>query len=187
MAAVALAAPVAAPAALETVAGDAGARMERLSANAYVILHEDATDAWPHGNTGVIVGKTGVFVIDSCYLPSRAKADIELIRKLTPLPVRFLLTTHWHFDHNNGAAAYRDAYPGVTLVAERNTARWIELNQEFWKAPALPSLAHLVPRLGLTTVIRTSFRVPRSRPPTITVRNCFLLPRITQQTLPFFR
>ena len=26
------------------------------------------------------------------------------------------------------------AYPGVTLVAERNTARWIELNQEYWKA-----------------------------------------------------
>ena len=133
-AALALAAPVAAPAALETVAADAGARMERLAANAYVILHEDATDEWPHGNTGVIVGRTGLFVIDSCYLPSRAKADIALIRKVTPLPVRFLMTTHWHFDHNNGAVAYRDAFPGVTLIAERNTARWIELNQEYWKA-----------------------------------------------------
>jgi glyoxylase-like metal-dependent hydrolase (beta-lactamase superfamily II) len=99
-----------------------------------VILHDDATDEWPHGNTGVIVGRTGVFVIDSCYLPSRAKADIALIRKVTPLPVRFLMTTHWHFDHNNGAVAYRDAFPGVTLVAERNTARWIELNQAYWKA-----------------------------------------------------
>lgn len=133
-AAVALAAPMAAPAALETVAADGGARVERLADNAYVILHDDATDEWPHGNTGVIVGKTGVFVIDSCYLPSRARADIALIRKLTPLPVRFLMTTHWHFDHNNGAVAYRDAFPGVTLIAERNTARWIELNQEYWKA-----------------------------------------------------
>ena len=133
-AAAALAAPTLASAALETVAADDGARMQRLSSNAYVILHEDATDEWPHGNTGVIVGKTGLFVIDSCYLPSRARADIALIRKLTPLPVRFLMTTHWHFDHNNGAVAYRDAFPGVTLIAERNTARWIELNQEYWKA-----------------------------------------------------
>ena len=127
-AAAALAAPTLASAALETVAADDGARMQRLSGNAFVILHEDATDEWPHGNTGVIVGKTGLFVIDSCYLPSRARADIALIRKLTPLPVRFLMTTHWHFDHNNGAVAYRDAFPGVTLIAERNTARWIELN-----------------------------------------------------------
>jgi glyoxylase-like metal-dependent hydrolase (beta-lactamase superfamily II) len=133
-AAAALLAPAIDAAALETVASDAGARMQRLADNAYVILHDDATDEWPHGNTGVIVGRTGVFVIDSCYLPSRARADIALIRKLTPLPVRFLMTTHWHFDHNNGAVAYRDAFPGVTLIAERNTARWIELNQEYWKA-----------------------------------------------------
>ena len=45
-----------------------------------------------------------------------------------------LMTTHWHFDHNNGAIAYREAFPGVTLIAERNTARWIELNQNYWKA-----------------------------------------------------
>jgi glyoxylase-like metal-dependent hydrolase (beta-lactamase superfamily II) len=133
-AAAALLAPAIASAALETVASDAGARMQRLSGNAYVILHDDATDEWPHGNTGVIVGKTGLFVVDSCYLPSRAKADIALIRKVSDLPVRFLMTTHWHFDHNNGAVAYRDAFPGVTLIAERNTARWIELNQEYWKA-----------------------------------------------------
>src|SRR5262245_4130139 len=132
--AAALAAPAACAAALETVATDDGARMQRLSGNAYVILHDDATDEWPHGNTGVIIGKSGVFVIDSCYLPSRAKADIALIRRVTPLPVRFLMTTHWHFDHNNGAVAYRDAFPGVTLIAERNTARWIELNQAYWKA-----------------------------------------------------
>jgi glyoxylase-like metal-dependent hydrolase (beta-lactamase superfamily II) len=134
VAALALSAPVAAPAAPEIVAADDGARMQRLAGNAYVILHDDATDEWPHGNTGVVVGRTGVFVVDSGYLPSRAVADIALIRRVTPLPVRFLMTTHWHFDHNNGAVAYRDAFPGVTLVAERKTARWIELNQVYWKA-----------------------------------------------------
>ena len=116
------------------VASDAGARMSRIAENIYVIEHDDATDEWPHGNTGVIVGRTGVFVIDSCYLPSRAEADITLIRHVIDKPVRTLLTTHWHFDHNNGAVAYRDAFPGVTLLAERNTARWIELNQNYWKA-----------------------------------------------------
>lgn len=57
---------------------DDGARVVRLAESVYVIEHDDAIDEWPHGNTGVIVGRTGVFVIDSCYLPSRARADIEL-------------------------------------------------------------------------------------------------------------
>ena len=126
--------PAVAAAAIEVAASDAGARMLRLADNVFVIEHDDATDEWPHGNTGVIVGQTGLFVIDSCYLPSRARADIALIRRVTDKPVRFLMTTHWHFDHNNGASAYRDAFPGVTLLAERNTARWIELNQQYWKA-----------------------------------------------------
>ena len=83
-----------------------------LAENVYVIEHDDATDEWPHGNTGVIVGRTGVFVVDSGYLPSRARADIALIRRVTDKPVRFLLTTHWHFDHNNGAIAYVASVPG---------------------------------------------------------------------------
>jgi len=136
-AAVALAAAVSAivaePVASDHIDFDDGARVTRLAENVFVIEHDDATDEWPHGNTGVIVGRSGVFVIDSCYLPSRARADIELIRRITDKPVRFLMTTHWHFDHNNGAIAYREAFPDVTLIAERNTARWIELNQHNWR------------------------------------------------------
>jgi cyclase len=111
---------------------DEGTRVEQLSENVFAIIHEDATDEWPHGNTGVIVGRRGVFVIDSTYLPSRARADIALIRQITRKPVTKLATTHWHFDHNNGAIAYRQAFPEVELIAERETARWIELNQIWW-------------------------------------------------------
>jgi cyclase len=151
-AAAAILAPAIAAATTETAAADGGARMLRVAENVYVIEHDDATDEWPHGNTGVVVGRTGVFVVDSGYLPSRARADIALIRRVTDKPVRFLMTTHWHFDHNNGASAYREAFPGVTLIAERNTARWVELNQEYWKAlstaeasPRRAALAELTP------------------------------------------
>lgn len=111
---------------------DEGAQVQRLAANVFAILHRDATDEWPHSNVGVIVGRRSVFVIDSDYLPSRARADIALIRRLTDKPVSKLATTHWHFDHNYGASAYRDAFPDVELIAERESARWIELNQTWW-------------------------------------------------------
>jgi glyoxylase-like metal-dependent hydrolase (beta-lactamase superfamily II) len=111
---------------------DAGARIERVASGVYVIIHDDATDQWPHGNTGVIVTDEGVLVVDATYLPSRAQADIALIRALTDKPVRYLVFTHWHFDHNNGAVAYRDAFPGITIVSERQTRDWITLNADYW-------------------------------------------------------
>jgi glyoxylase-like metal-dependent hydrolase (beta-lactamase superfamily II) len=106
--------------------------MQQLADGVYAILHDDATDEWPHGNTGVIVGDTEVLVVDSCYLPSRARADIALIRKVTDKPVRRLVITHWHFDHNNGTVAYREAYPEIEVISERETARFIDLNATWW-------------------------------------------------------
>jgi glyoxylase-like metal-dependent hydrolase (beta-lactamase superfamily II) len=111
---------------------DAGARMERVADGVYVIIHDNATDEWPHGNTGVIVGENAVAVVDATYLPSRARADIALIRRVTPKPVRYLIYTHWHFDHNNGGIAYRDAFPDVAIVSQRDNARYIEVNGIWW-------------------------------------------------------
>jgi glyoxylase-like metal-dependent hydrolase (beta-lactamase superfamily II) len=111
---------------------DAGARLERVGDSVYVIIHDDATDQWPHSNTGVVVTPAGVLVVDATYLPSRARADIALIRSVTDQPVRYLVYTHWHFDHNNGAIAYRDSFPAVTIVSERWTRDWIALNSTWW-------------------------------------------------------
>jgi glyoxylase-like metal-dependent hydrolase (beta-lactamase superfamily II) len=122
---------------------DGGARIERVADGVYVILHDNATEEWPHGNTGVVVGETGVLVVDSTYLPSRARADIALIRKVTDKPVRYLAYTHWHFDHNNGGIAYRQAFPAVDVVSARDTARYIELNGVWWsRRQAAPGSSH---------------------------------------------
>jgi hypothetical protein len=111
---------------------DSAARIERVTDGVYAIIHENATEEWPHGNTGVVIGPDDVLVVDAAYLPSRAKADIALIRSVTSKPVRWLVMSHWHFDHNNGNSAYRDAWPGVTIVSERDTREWIELNSTWW-------------------------------------------------------
>lgn len=124
--------PAAAAPSPSSLPRDAGAAVERISDGVYSIIHQDATDEWPHGNTGVIVGARGVLVVDSTYLPSRARADIALIRALTPLPIRYLVNTHWHFDHNNGAVAYVNAFPDIQVVSERETRDFIVLNATHW-------------------------------------------------------
>lgn len=57
-----LAFALASPAAAQT--RDTGARMERVVDGVYAIIHDGATDEWPHGNTAVIVGDDGVLVVD---------------------------------------------------------------------------------------------------------------------------
>lgn len=130
--AVALLAALALASSAGAQARDDGARIERVADGVYAIIHENATDEWPHGNTGVVVGEDGVLVVDAAYLPSRARADIALIRSVTDKPVRYLVITHWHFDHTNGTVAYRDAFPGVRVVSERQAGHWIELNGLWW-------------------------------------------------------
>jgi len=120
------------PCDLSSQARDAGARMERVAEGVFAIIHDDATDEWPHGNTGVVVTDSGVLVVDATYLPSRAKADIALIRSVTRQPVRYLVYTHWHFDHNNGASAYAEAFPGLIIVSERESTEFIALNATWW-------------------------------------------------------
>ena len=38
---------------------DDGARVEKVADGVFVILHDKATEDWPHGNTGVVVGERG--------------------------------------------------------------------------------------------------------------------------------
>ena len=111
---------------------DETAKMERVGKDVYVIIHEDATDNWPHSNVGIIVGDKEVMVIDADYLPSRARADIALIRKLTLKPVKYLVYTHWHFDHNNGAIAYVDSFPNIKIISEKESQKYVELNAVWW-------------------------------------------------------
>jgi glyoxylase-like metal-dependent hydrolase (beta-lactamase superfamily II) len=118
---------------------DQSARVERVAEGVYAILHDDAivqwpsgATGWPHGNTGVVVGSDGVLVVDSTFLPSRAVADIALIRRITTKPVRFLVNTHWHMDHTLGNADYKDAFPGLAIVGPRASRDFIAYWQERW-------------------------------------------------------
>ena len=96
---------------------------EKIGDGIYTIRHKDAPDTFPQGNTTVIIGEREVLVIDSCYLPSSAREDIAQIKQWTNKPVRYLVNTHWHFDHTMGNGTYWEAFPGLTIIAHRETAK----------------------------------------------------------------
>jgi glyoxylase-like metal-dependent hydrolase (beta-lactamase superfamily II) len=53
------------------------------------------------GNLGLSIGDDAVFLIDDQFAPLSEKITAA-IAKLTDKPVRFILNTHWHFDHTGG-------------------------------------------------------------------------------------
>ena len=95
----------------------------KVAEGVYAIRHADSPDTNPQGNTTVVIGERDVLVVDSGYLPSSAAEDIAQIRQWTRLPVRYLLNTHWHPDHQRGNSVYVDAFPGIAIVAHRETAK----------------------------------------------------------------
>ena len=60
-------------------------------------------------NSVVIVGDDDVVVVDSGAGPNEARVLLSAIRPVSDRPVRWLIDTHFHFDHALGNAAFRDA------------------------------------------------------------------------------
>ena len=94
------------------------------------------------GNIGLSVGKDDAFLIDDQYAPLSAKIKAA-VATVTPKPVRFVVNTHWHFDHVGGNEAL--AGSGAIIFAHENTRRRMSSEQFIAalnrKVPASPTAA----------------------------------------------
>ena len=75
------------------------------------------------GNSIIILNEDGVLVVDTHINPAVARAVVAKIQSLTDVPVTHVVNTHWHDDHTNGNYVYRQAFPGVKIVAHRATLK----------------------------------------------------------------
>jgi glyoxylase-like metal-dependent hydrolase (beta-lactamase superfamily II) len=78
-------------------------------------------------NALVVVLQDGVLVVDTHSKPSAARGLIDQIKTVTDKPVRYVVNTHFHWDHNQGNAAYLSAWPGgVEVISSEATAESVE-------------------------------------------------------------
>src|SRR6267143_563722 len=78
-------------------------------------------------NAAIIFLDDVVLVVDTHSKPSAARALIEQIKKLTPKPVKFVVNTHFHWDHYQGNEAYPSSWPaGVEIISSEATRTSIE-------------------------------------------------------------
>ena len=104
-------------AAARPLSGQAERKVTKLADGVYEIEHKNQKLGVGSANTTVIIGDRQVFVVDAGFMPSDAREDIAQIRQWTDKPVSFVLTTHFHNDHNFANRAYMDAFPATTFIA----------------------------------------------------------------------
>jgi cyclase len=83
-------------------------------------------------NTGILVGKTEVAVIDAKMTADSAQAILAEIAKLTPLPLRRIILTHSDGDHVNGLVGYPE---GLRVLSHANARG--DMEEAFKSTPAL--------------------------------------------------
>jgi glyoxylase-like metal-dependent hydrolase (beta-lactamase superfamily II) len=96
-------------------------RTVRVADGVYAFITPEERTGFQSGNSIAIVGDDGVLVFDTGNIPGSTRRQIAEIRKLTNKPVRFVVNSHWHPDHNLGNSEYRAAFPGVTIIGTSAT------------------------------------------------------------------
>lgn len=71
------------------------------------------------GNIGVTAGPDGLLMIDNQFAPLADKIRAAL-KQINPGRLRFVLNTHWHFDHTGGNIAFG---PEATIIAHANVRK----------------------------------------------------------------
>ncbi|WP_298826477.1 MBL fold metallo-hydrolase [uncultured Piscinibacter sp.] len=74
-------------------------------------------------NAAFVVTQDGVVVIDALGSPPLAEELLAQIRRITPLPVRHVIVTHYHADHIYGLQAFKAA--GATVIAHRAAGTYL--------------------------------------------------------------
>jgi len=69
------------------------------------------------GNLALLTGEEGSLLIDSEYAQLADKV-LAAVREVRDVPIRYVINTHWHFDHVGGNEALQKA--GALIIAHEN-------------------------------------------------------------------
>jgi glyoxylase-like metal-dependent hydrolase (beta-lactamase superfamily II) len=141
-------------------------------------------------NSAVIIGEDEVVIVDSGTSPRAARALLKELKTITSKPVRYLVNTHFHFDHTFG----NQAFPSdVSIIAHEYTrekmaadplhersytsytsslpAQIAALKQEAAEQKGLTRQGELIDRASFLESYREDLLEVVPRPPSLTVRD----------------
>jgi glyoxylase-like metal-dependent hydrolase (beta-lactamase superfamily II) len=101
------------------------------------------------GNIGVLAGRDGILMVDDGIAVSREKI-VRAIRSFSDGDLKYVVLTHWHWDHSDGDGWVRKA--GATLIADHRTVDHLKQTIDVveWEHTFPPARAADIPNLVLT-------------------------------------
>jgi glyoxylase-like metal-dependent hydrolase (beta-lactamase superfamily II) len=104
----------------------AAEKLTRIAENvyAYVDTKNSSKNNSFGANAGIIIGKDGIVVVDTMISAKEAKRFIRDIRTISRKPIRYVVNTHYHFDHVFGNSEF--AKLGAVVIAQENVKKAME-------------------------------------------------------------
>jgi cyclase len=91
------------------------------------------------GNSIAIIGTESVLIFDTNGLPKTAETILGEVKKLTNKPVRYVVNSHWHWDHWAGNQVYQTAFPKVKIITQEKTLQQMKEVEPKWNDEGLKS------------------------------------------------
>jgi glyoxylase-like metal-dependent hydrolase (beta-lactamase superfamily II) len=101
-----------------------------------------------NSNAAIFVLSRDVLVVDAHSKPSAAAALLAQIKKeVTDKPVRYLVNTHFHWDHTQGDRAYKAANTKIEIIASETTKQLMTQLQRDRLKESLDSIPGMIDTL----------------------------------------
>jgi glyoxylase-like metal-dependent hydrolase (beta-lactamase superfamily II) len=109
----------------------------KLADGVYLFTTTPYADVGFCGNVIAIIGRDSVLVFDSGAIPSTARTIVAEIAKLSHRPVRYLVNSHWHWDHWGGNEVFLARYPGLQIITHAKNMQMMQDVEPRWNAKGL--------------------------------------------------
>lgn len=113
---------------LHILAGAQPLQAQRLSAHVWLVEGLSALGSRDNrnfiSNAGIVIGPSGVVLIDALGSPALARELLALVKTLTDLPLTHVVLTHYHADHVYGLQVLKAA--GATVIAHEAAREYLQ-------------------------------------------------------------
>jgi cyclase len=128
--------------------------LQQIGPNVWAAVDNANAKERSYVNAGIVIGDDGVVVVDTLTGFGASDRLFQEVRKITNLPVKFVVNTHYHGDHVGGNKLFADA--GARILAHRNVRGWIHTeNLRMLGDSAKPELTKLIQSFVAPTVSYT--------------------------------
>lgn len=116
----------------------------KIKDNYYVIQPEGLA-----GNIGLYIGENQVILVDNQWakLAPRIK---DIVKNITNNPIKYIINTHFHFDHTDGNKAFGEE--NVSIIAHKNLRKRLSNNQAISGSSFGRIVQRAYPQAGLPTI-----------------------------------